>query len=224
MNIYDLIIQNKESLKVFYALIIGIICFAIVLKTNKLFKLSFYEGIRYFRNAFFFYGIAFIIRYFFIGNQLYPYLTQILFEFFLIMAGFSLLYSLLWKKFEGEERDNHNTSSLFNPAFIIFYCLAGIIAVLDYLWQTYCFMFLSQIIIFSYATIISYINNKKKSFGKRFLRLYSTAIILNLLAWILNFVAATFFEWNQIIMTNIYIINIIIFFLFLYGIFKSTKI
>ena len=222
MNIYDLIIQNKEFLKVFYAFIIGIICLIIVLKTNRLFKLSSYQGIRYFRNAFFFYGLAFIIRYFFIEIPRYIFLTQILFESFLIMAGFSLLYSLLWKRFEGDNDSDRNMNSLFNARFIIFYSLALIIAVLDYLWKTYYFMFLLQIIIFSYATSFSY-SNYKKNTGKEFSKLYFIAIALNFIAWFLNFIAATFFEWNQAIMINIYIINIVIFFLFLYGIFKLTK-
>ena len=222
MNIYDLIIQNKEFLKVFYAFIIGIICLIIVLKTNRLFKLSSYQGIRYFRNAFFFYGLAFIIRYFFIEIPRYIFLTQILFESFLIMAGFSLLYSLLWKRFEGDNDSDRNMNSLFNARFIIFYSLALIIAVLDYLWKTYYFMFLLQIIIFSYAVSFSYSNYKKNS-GKEFSKLYFIAIALNFIAWFLNFIAATFFEWNQAIMINIYIINIVIFFLFLYGIFKLTK-
>lgn len=222
MYIYDLIIQNKEFLKVFYAFIIGIICLAIVLKTNRLFKLSSYQGIRYFRNAFFFYGAAFIIRYFFSGIKFYPHLTQILFEFFLIMAGFSLLYSLLWKRFEGGKEESYNINSLFNAKFIIFYSLALITTILDDLWGTYCFMFLLQIMIFSYAIILSYLNYKE-NVGKKFSKLYFIAIMLNFIAWVLNFIAATFFEWNQIIMINIYIINMVIFLLFLYGVFKVTK-
>jgi len=74
MLLYDLIIENKELLKILYALIITVICLFIVIKTNKLFKISSHQGIRYLRNAFFFYGIAFITRYFlgavsFQGNQ-----------------------------------------------------------------------------------------------------------------------------------------------------------
>jgi hypothetical protein len=219
MQIYDLIIQNKDFLKVFYALIIGIICFTIVMKTNKLFKLSLHQGIRYFRNAFLFYGLAFITRYFFIGASVFYSLNQILFEFFLIMAGFSLLYSLLWKKFERQELE---VSSLFNIRIILFYVLALIVVILDYLWKTYCFMFGLQIVIFIYAVIVSYMNYIKDK-DKKFLKLYFGVIILNLIEWILNFIVATFFKWNQIIVINIYILNIIIFSLFLYGVLKVTQ-
>ena len=71
MDIYGFIIQNKELFKIIYALVIVLICILIVIKTNKLFRLSFHTGIRYFRNTFFFYGIAFAIRYlfkFFVGE------------------------------------------------------------------------------------------------------------------------------------------------------------
>ncbi|MFH1521631.1 MAG: hypothetical protein ABIF18_01605, partial [archaeon] len=61
--LYEWILTNKEFLKVAYALIICFICAIIVLKTDRMFKLSDYQGLRYFRNAFFFYGLAFVVRF-----------------------------------------------------------------------------------------------------------------------------------------------------------------
>ena len=159
----DLIIENKELLKIFYALAIGFICAIIVLKTDRLFRLSFHQGIRYFRNAFLFYGLAFIIRYFIGVPSLYNYfatdispLIEFVFEYFLIMAGFFLLYSLLWKKIEAS--GHHHTSSLFNVKIFMFYVMAFVIAILDYLWGTRSFMFFSQIVLFAFASGISYNN------------------------------------------------------------------
>jgi hypothetical protein len=57
------ILVNKEFLKIVYALIILFICAIIVLKTDRLFKLSDYQGLRYFRNSFFFYSLAFFFRF-----------------------------------------------------------------------------------------------------------------------------------------------------------------
>tara|TARA_Y100000034_G_scaffold34251_1_gene41975 strand:- start:784 stop:1461 length:678 start_codon:yes stop_codon:yes gene_type:complete len=221
---YSLIIENKELLKIFYGLIIALICFVIVLKTNKLFSLSLHKGIRYFRNAFFFYGIAFIIRYllgaFFLSNPNYYFVINLLFEYFLVMGGFFLLYSLLWKRFENA-KTNYN-SSLFNTKIFLFYFMSLIIVFLDYIWQTYYFMFFSQIIIFVSAVIISYINYKKNGKQHKFLKLYFIAMILSLITWILNFLAALFLDWNKGVLTNIYLINIVIFLLFLYGVIKVT--
>ncbi len=226
MYLYDFVWANKEIFKLAYTLIIGIICFLIVLRAHKLFKLSSHQGIRYFRNAFFFYGLAFIMRYilgvfYFLDEVywLYPFLIRGVFEFFLIMAGFSLLYSLIWRKFEPEGGIH---SSLFNLRFTIFYLLALIVVVLDYLWETYFFMFLLQIILFISASVIGYVNYKKSK-KSGFLRLYFIVIILNLLAWLANFLVATFFNWRREGVISIYILDILIFFLFLYGVMSTTK-
>lgn len=226
MNIYDVVWQNKEIFKLIYTIIVGLICFTIVLRTNRLFKLSMHRGIRYFRNAFFFYGLAFIMRYIlglasFIGNfnELYPFIIKGVFEFFLIMAGFSLVYSLLWKKFEPVKGFH---SSLFNLRMFLLYLLAIVIVILDYLWKTYFFMFLLQVVLFTFASLIS-LFKYKTSKEKGLLKLYVIVIFLNLLAWITNFLVATFFEWHKGGVIGLYVLNIIIFILLLYGVMNVTK-
>lgn len=228
MLLYNLIIENKELLKIFYALTITAICVFIVIKTNKLFRISLHQGIRYLRNAFFFYGIAFIVRYFlgaiyFQGdlNNIYNFLMRIAFEFFIITAGFFLLYSLLWKRIKSSEI---NFSSLFNRGVAIFYAMAFIIAFLDYLWGISYFMFFSQIILFACASIISFANYKKNGRKHKFLKFYFMAMVLSFVAWVLNALAVLYFNWNQGLIMNIYGINIVFFLLFLYGVIKVTKI
>jgi len=225
---YEWIIENKELFKVFYALAVGLICAVIVLKTHRLFRLSHHQGIRYFRNAFLFYGVAFIIRYFLgapliynlIGGEIFS-LINFIFEYFLIMAGFFLFYSLLWKKIEGVKRNY--PSSLFNLRIFPFYVMAGIIAVLDLLWNTREFMFFSQIIIFAFAGVISYVNYKKNGKRHRFLRFYFVAMVLSFLVWTSNAIAALYLNWNKAVLMGVYSSNLIIFLLFLYGVVKVTK-
>ena len=220
MNIFDWIIGNREIFILLYTILIGIICFGIVLKTDKLFRLSFHQGIRYFRNAFFFYGLGFILRYLLGTTPINPSIMKSVFEFFLIMAGFFLLYSLIWKKLEPRKSV---VSSLFNIRITLFYGLTLIIVFLDYLWATYCFMFISQIALFIFASIISSINYKKSTKKQSFLKLYFVVMLLNLIAWILNFVSATIFNWNRIGIIYVYLLNLIIFLLFFYGVVKVTK-
>lgn len=223
---YNWVIENKELFKFVYTIVIGLVCFIIVIKTDRLFRLSLHQGIRYFRNAFFFYGLAFIMRYllgtvYFFTNRtsLHSSIMQIVFEFFLIMAGFSLIYSLLWKRFEPEEK---SASSLFNVRFAVFYSIALVIVLLDILWKTYFFMFSLQIVLFGSASIISYTNYKKSEKGS-FLKLYFIVMILNLVAWLANFIVASLLSWHKAGLISIYTLNIMIFFLFLYGVFKVTK-
>lgn len=227
-SFYDWVIENKEIVKIFYGLVIAVICIIIVIKTDKLFRLSLYQGIRYLRNAFFFFGIAFIIRYvlrapFFPTMNYYLVyypVIKFVFEYFLVMAGFFLFYSLLWKRIE-EERA---VSSLFNTKIAILYVMALVIVFLDLVWETHGFMFFSQIILFSFASFISYMNYKKNGLKHRFLKFYFIAMLLSLIAWILNMAAALWLDWNKAILIDIYILNIIIFLLFLYGVINVTKI
>jgi len=223
--IYELIIQNKEILKVPYGFMICLICAIIFFRTDRLFKISSHQGIRYFRNAFLFFSLAFLIRYVMGSPLLLPFAHENFFfiikgalEFFFIMAGFFLLYSLIWKNIETP--GSHFISSLFNPIILLFYLMTFLILAVDYIWQTYLLMFLSQIIVFVIASAISF-NNYLNSPGG-FPKFYFLAMILSLTTWILNAIAALF-EWNQILIINISIINIIIFLLFLFGVIKFTK-
>jgi len=227
MGWLDWIIANREVIKILYGLLIGIICMIIVSKSHRLYHLSSYEGIRYFRNAFLFFGIAFIFRYIIAGFTLFGLIStdfllpiDLLFEFFLLMAGFFLLYSLIWKRIEGTKG---SFSSILNSRILIFYVMAFIITILDYMWGNYYFMFLSQIIVFVAASIISYINYYNNGKKRGFLKFYLIAMILALVAWVLNAVTAVFFNWERTALVLVYSLNIIIFVLFLIGIFIITK-
>lgn len=225
MSLYSLILENKVVLEIFYALIISFICMIIVLKTDRFYKLSLHQGIRYFRNAFFFYGIAFIVRYMFgLFSDLsidYAYALRILFEYFIVMAGFFLFYSLVWKKFESSKEEY--ISSLFNLKIAIFHVMAIILAMLDNLWLTYYFMFFSQIIIFFYASVISFINYRNQGRQHKFLKFYFVAMLLSFTAWLLNLLAASYFKWHPGVLIPIGVINVIFFLLFLYGVIKVAQ-
>ncbi|MEK6926267.1 MAG: hypothetical protein AABW50_03230 [Nanoarchaeota archaeon] len=216
MDLYAFILQNREILKVFYALFIILVCFLIVLKSHRIFKLSSYEGIRYFRNAFLFYGLAFFSRYL-LSFLIYENVAFFLFEFFIVMAGFVLLYSLIWKKFE------YSYSSLVNVKILVLYLFALVISVGDLLINNFYLMFLSQVIVFMSASIISYNNYLVHGKNKKFPRFYVAAMVLSLIVWILNALAVVVFAFDQAIIVNLYILNMLFFLLFLYGIIKASR-
>jgi MFS family permease len=226
MTIASLILENKWIFELLYAFVICAICMILVFKTDKFYSLSLHQGIRYFRNAFFFYGIAFIGRYLFsLLSDLsfsYIFVAQIFFEFFLVMAGFFLFYSLVWRKFESEKA--HYLTSLINSRIILFELFALIIAVIDSVWQTYYLMFFSQIIIFFCASIIAYSNYIRKDRKKhKFLKFYFVAMLLEFAAWVLNYLLAACFHWRHLVLVDIGILNAIFFLLFLCGVIKITK-
>ena len=83
-------------------------------------------------------------------------------------------------------------------------------------------MIFSQIILFSFASIISFNNYKEKGKEHKFLKLYFLVMILSFFAWSFNFIFSYFFDrlrW----LANVYILNIIVFLIFLYGVIKVTK-
>ena len=224
--LYDWILTNKELLKVVYALAICFICAAIVLKTDRLFKLSDYQGLRYLRNTFFFYALAFMSR-FILGKlenplphygQFYSHVMNIFFELFIIMAGFFLLYSLIWKYIEKEK----NYNSLFNFRIGAFAVVAVIIVILDALSGNNVVLYASQIFLFSIMSVISLKNYLKSEIKHSFTKYYFLTILMGLFSWILN-AFAYFFTKTGIVQIYIYIINMVFFLLFLYGTLRMTK-
>lgn len=216
---YNIIAENIGLLRFVYSMLIAFICLIVVIKTDRLFRISFHQGIRYFRNAFFFYGIAFILRYL-LTDTPYFSLIKAFFQFFIIMAGFFLLYSLLWKKFEISKESK---SSFFNSIIFVFYIITLIIIFLDYLWDTYHFMFFSQIISFGLASMLSCRNYKQKGEKHKFLKLYFIIMLLSFFVWSFNFIFGSFFNWRLRWLANVYALNIVVFLIFLYGVIKLTK-
>jgi len=220
---FDWIIQNKEILKLIYGALVTLICFIIVLKSDRLFRISLHQGIRYFRNAFFFYGLAFAVRYLafalttFDVINLNELILKFFFEFFLIMGGFFLLYSLIWRKIESRKS---YFSSLFHPSVIVFYLMAIILSFADILWKKFYFLFVSQLILFLAMSVISGINYTKKQGG--FLKFYFIAMVFGLIAWALNG-SVSWMNWSPLALTIIYALNIIIFLLFLLGMFYALR-
>jgi hypothetical protein len=225
MSLYSLILENKYILELLYALAISFICGVIVLRTDKFFRLSLHQGIRYFRNAFLFYGAGFIARYLFgvFGDLAldYAFFFEITFEYFFVMAGFFLLYSLIWRKIESPKEEY--VSSLFNAKILIFHVMAVVIAVLDFLWQTYNFMFISEILIFLFVSILAYVHFSKDKGKHRFPGFYFFITLIGLAGWVLNFLAESYFNWSHEVLIFVGIVDIIFFMFFLYGVIRVTK-
>jgi hypothetical protein len=225
MSLYSFLLENKYILELLYALAISFICGLIVIRTDKFYRLSLHQGIRYFRNAFLFYGVGFIARYLFgVFNDLdfdYAILLKIIFEYLFVMAGFFLLYSLIWRKIESPTEEYK--SSLFNAKILIFYVMAVVIVAMDQLWQTYYFMFISEILIFLLVSILAYANFLKDKGKHRFPGFYFFITLIGLAGWVLNFLAESYFNWSHEVLIFVGIVDIIFFILFLYGVIRVTK-
>ena len=141
----------------------------------------------------------------------------ILMEFFLIATGMFLLYSLIWKKIETKK---YSKKPINTPVFIM-YALAIILAVADYLMQSLMMLYISQIIIFSAATIIAYKNYREKK--QKYKQYYFIIMVLFLIIMTINFVAQYTINTYPIMRFYAYITTIIAVLLTLYVTKKLTK-
>jgi hypothetical protein len=183
----------KEALllETIYLILLIIPTLFIYLKTRKLYKFSGYKGINYYSKAFLFLSIGFIIRYIVMISKILQNNFQtiqefniitIIMEFFLIVPGLFLLYSMIWQRFE-----KSHYSHKFTISQLIIYFIALSIALIDMYLGNFIFMYTSQILIFFIASIISY--NKYLKNKNNFLQLYFISMILFLFIWIINLIA-----------------------------------
>jgi hypothetical protein len=187
--------KNILIIETIYLLLITIPSFIIFLKTRNLYEFSKYKGLRYYSNAFFFLAIGFLTRYIvmilkvlqgnFLTIQTFDILTLIM-ELFLILPGFFLFYSLFWQRFEKKHYSKRTFLNCNIFSFTI-YLIAIILALADMMIRSFTFMYYSQIIIFSIASIIAL--RKYLSKKNNYRQLYLIGLVLFLIVWIINLVA-----------------------------------
>jgi len=217
------IVANKELLKIIYALAILFICTLIVMKADRLFKISDYQGIRYFRNAFFFFGLSVVVR-FILGSitttnpETYSIVIRFFFEFFTVVASLFLLYSLIWKKIEKQKKHH----SLLNLSALTFYLIALVIVGCDWVLKMYFVFYLFQIILFLLILVVAFKNYLTLRREYPFLKVYLITVSAGLVSWILDGLLYLTGE-NKIIQMIVYGLSTIFFFLFLKGVINLTR-
>jgi hypothetical protein len=110
---YHLIDPTRMLVELSYTLIVVFICFSIYYKTREIYGLTKYEGIKYFRITFIFFGLAFLFRFISVSVMLMGVtfdieISRYLFRifplvfngYFSTMAILSLTYSMVWKELQ----------------------------------------------------------------------------------------------------------------------------
>jgi len=204
-----------------YTGIIVLLCFLIYFKTKEVYDLTKYEGIRYFRNAFIFFGLAYIARFALPFLQLsgaaFGIITQriMVFPLFMVivsylstMAIFYLTYSTIWKKIKYK-----NFITLSNIT-------AAALSIIAFLTRSPFILSMLQFLLLVFAIIITakkHKKGKKKSYIKA---LYFSVFFF----WLINlFVLDTrsFFRFEFKIIFQI--ISVIIFVIIFFRIKKWIK-
>lgn len=216
--------------EIIYSFVIILCSLIIYFGTRELYELTKHKGIKYFRQSFLFFAIAYVFRslikfvivFFNIRNlkdfsPLLGPLTLVLFIYFSTMAVFYLLYSVMSKKWENY------------PKFIYFFhFIAIIVAIMIVITQSLqIYLTINFLLLFFvfYLVFVSYkesysqekTNQKKKSHN-----MYVIYLLLSVF-WIFNILDILIPDAIQSYQVAVYIFSISIFMTILYKVIKKTS-
>ena len=205
----------ENYLEIISSSIVVLSCFFILFKTKKIYSLTSHKGIKAFRSAFLYWAMAYLVRIIAVinittnVNFILNIISGLLFFYALSMAGFSLVYSLVWKNL------TKNQNSLLH-------IIAMIIAFVNMFYVPN-FMFYTQLAVLAYGIHISYHNYKKSGHKHKFLQLYFIGLILAFTGYLVNFLSDLFVSEISNITYYSYSITIAVFLIFVYGVTKVMK-
>lgn len=218
------------SIELLYMLVIVFCCIVIAKHTRCLYNLSFHQGIKYFAEAFIFWGSGFVLRFVYILGVLYPNLygplakigmpiLQVAFEYLLTLGGFFLVYSLIWRQID------QMTISFLAARFriVALHALALSLALADTAINTFHFLYIVQIVALGYAGLLTYDHWKtssSKSMKDTFASLYLIALCAAFVGYLVNYAAEFFiyqFPWVRYIT---YLFTSSVFGIIMYGVLR----
>jgi len=199
-----------------YSFVIIVCSLMIYIGTKELYELSSYKGIKFFRQAFLFFAIAYFFRTiskFFIlfsYQKISPFhpifllsITSLIFIYFSFLAIFYLLQSFMWKKW-----------NKWPHLIYLFHVLALLIAVATILSRSHFFYLGANVLLLISIIIIVGIrymgSDNKKSYN-----LYAIYLLL-FIFWILNIVDILIPRFLETAQLFIYLLSSGIFLLILY--------
>ena len=214
--------------EILYSFIIIACSLMIYFGTKELYELTSHKGIKYFRQAFLFFALAYSFRsfikfalsYFNVAQifDIYPrafyfslgQITLFIFMYFSSMAIFYLLYSVMWKKW------NSNSKRIY-----LFHLLAFVIATSSILFRNLLVhlginFLLLLFVIFTFYISCKHSNNKK---SKHNLHVIYTLLFL---FWIINIVDILIPNFFQTFQLFIYLASSGVFLAMLYKVLKKT--
>ena len=166
-----------------YTLIVVVLCFLVYHKTKEIYELTKHQGIKYFRSAFLFLGLAYVSRFllhliiltgislrFIIPKRImfFPVFTVPV-TYLSTMAIFFLIYSTIWKRIQ------------YKNFLILSNIVAILISVTAFFSRSLILVSILQLIILLFTVMISTRNHKKKK--KKYTR---TLYFLISILWLIN--------------------------------------
>ncbi len=207
-----------------YSFVIIFCSLMIYYSTKEMYKLSSYKGIKYFRQAFLFFAVAYFFRYFIkvllmffgisgileISPRFIGWISLFVFLYSSSMAVFYLLYSIMWKKWNSHKMNIY----LFNIlAFVIAFIGTSFIG-----FEVSIILNIMLLVFASFILLSGYEDSRKRKKGKNLFIIY----LLLFLFWILNIIDILIPSFLQFYQMIIYLISISLFMTILYKVLKKT--
>jgi len=155
-------------------------CMLIYFRTKESYDLTKYRGIKYFRTAFLFLGISYLLRFLlglvllsvFTFDFFFPRLTLLIFilplSYLSTIGIFYLIFSLIWKRFD-------------NRSLLLFgHCIAIVLSVAALVTRSHEILFLFQLMLLVMTVVLSFFIKGKKLSHTRVL--YLLVFVL----WLMN--------------------------------------
>jgi hypothetical protein len=166
-----------------FTVIAVFLCFLIYFKTRESYELTKHKGIRYFRDAFLFLGLSFVMRFFFslimfssfafdfiIPRDMFGLLFILPLGYFSTMGIFYLIFGTIWKRVDNK------------AMLIIGHITAVALSVISFITRSHIILLLLQSILLVIVVILSFIAHKSEK------KLSQTRILYILVAalWLIN--------------------------------------
>ena len=203
MALLEVLVANRILFDQIYILFVVCASLLVAFKVQHLYKLSSYRGLRYFRNAFIFFAIAFAIMFVdhtldsmygfehdheVINKNIILVATIVIsFQYTISVSGFYLLYSLIWKKIE-----KRGIMCLVKHDYCskvpLLHITALIIAIIDFIFLTEYPVFIIQLLVIGSAIllVLHRCRCEEAKHKKSFLKSYLIVLILFFVGWSIN--------------------------------------
>jgi hypothetical protein len=215
------VLTTGIGIELIYSFVIIVASLMVYYGTRELYELSSHKGIKYFRQAFLFFAIAYSIRFFIKFILVYANKRQIIhlipnpvgaiilfiFIYASAMAIFSLVYSLKWKKWR-------------SFGMTVLHILAGVIALIAVFVQEGPIVYLLlNFVLFGfiiYSVSVAYKNRKKKNTW------YLIYLLLSVF-WLLNIVDILIPDFIQPFQFFIYLASLGAFLIVFYKVLRKSN-
>lgn len=198
-----------------------VFCILIYLKTRESYKLTKHKGIGYFRDAFLFFGLSYVLRFlmmlvmfssfafdFFIPHNMFMPLSVLLLGYFSTAGIFYLIFSTIYKRFKGRH------------LVWVGQAIAVALSAVSFITHSYMILvFLQTILLIVAVSLVIFMPAEKRRFSPTKM-LYCLVILLWLLnLWIIDFNA----RLHPGVKIFFYLMSLAVFGVIYYKISKWTK-